>query len=75
MAHHILHLQADTPSIHIILDTHAQAIWNEIVFHEEAQQYDLYDQAWERLLAYLQEDIQEELWDDFTVADASVTIG
>lgn len=75
MAPHILHLQLDTPSIHIVLDTYAQGIWNEIVFNEEAQHYDEYSQAWERLLNYLQDDIQQELWDDLTVADASVSVG
>lgn len=75
MVPHILHLHVHTPTIRIVLDTRAQEIWNEIVFHEESQQYALYDQAWERLLNYLQDDIQQELWDDFTVDDASVTVG
>lgn len=75
MANHILHLRVDTPSVRLILDDRAQEMWNEIVFHEEAQQYDLYDQAWERFLEYLKYEIQDAIWDDFMVSDAVVTHG
>lgn len=75
MVRHILHLRLATPSVQVILDTHAQEIWNRICFFEDAQQYDQYDQAWEELLSYLQDDIQQEVWDDLTVDDAVVSVG
>lgn len=75
MASHILHLRVDAPSIRLILDDRAQNLWNDIVFHEEAQQYTEYDLAWERFLEYNRYEILEAIWDDFTVSDAVVTHG
>lgn len=75
MAQHILRMSLGMPSFSIVLDETAKKIWDEIVFFEEAREYRKYDEAWERFLNYLQEDIKDEVWSDLSVFSAKVTHG
>lgn len=70
-AKNYVELRLDAPSVRIELTEELQKVWNEIQFHEESRQYDLYDAAWEKFLKLAHSDIMDQIADEFYVMDAN----
>jgi len=74
-AKNTVELRLDIPRVSIVLTEELQKVWNEIQFHEESKQYDLYDAAWEKFLKLSHDEIMDQIADDYWVSDASENRG
>jgi hypothetical protein len=70
MVKNYVELDLDFPSVRIELTEEFQKVWNEIQFHEESKQYDLYDAAWDKFLKLAHSDIMDQIADEFYVMSA-----
>lgn len=66
----ILRLRVAAPILDVHLDSYAQELWRKVQFWEDANNHVEYERAWEDLISYLEEDIAEAFFEDFTIEEA-----
>lgn len=67
-----LRLRVASPILDVHLDEYAYALWQKVEFWEDTNNVVEYERAWEDLISYLEEDLIEAFFMDFTIDRADL---
>lgn len=67
-----LRLRVAAPILDVHLDSYAYELWRKVQFWEDTDNVTEYERAWEDLISYLEEDLIEAFFADFTVTRADL---
>lgn len=67
-----LRLRVASPILDVELDDYAYGLWQKVGFWEDTPDVLQYERAWEDLIAYLEEDLIEAFFADFTIDRADL---